>query len=140
VSEERKLLAKAYRDNGDLGAADYIEAGRDLTPDTQIALLAIRDALAAQPPQPQREGIPGWFKAALRASAESGNDLIVSQSEAQAVLASLPAAASVEAGERAQIVAWLRSEEPDSILVECLAKAIERGDHLTAKGKDQADG
>ncbi|WP_341209838.1 hypothetical protein [uncultured Sphingomonas sp.] len=42
----RTILAKAYRDNGDIGAANYIEAGHDLQPDTQVHLLAIRDALA----------------------------------------------------------------------------------------------
>jgi len=42
----RAILAKAYRDNGDIGAANYIEAGHDLLPDTQVHLLAIRDALA----------------------------------------------------------------------------------------------
>ena len=101
----------------------------------------------------------------------------------------LPAAASVEAGERAQIVAWLRSEASKRIAVTCicdqqrsldsqeafrsgcscmaaggigfgklpgallcrdtyeemwdsiapkLIDAIERGEHLAAKGKDQA--
>jgi len=45
----RDLLAQAYQDNGDLGAAGYIRSGHDLTPDTQIALLAIKDALALSP-------------------------------------------------------------------------------------------
>jgi len=41
----RQILAKAYRDNGDIGAANYIEGGSDLLPDTQVHLLAIQDAL-----------------------------------------------------------------------------------------------
>lgn len=49
ASKARAILAKAYRDNGDLGAANYVEAGLDLTPDTQVHLLAIIDALANRP-------------------------------------------------------------------------------------------
>ncbi len=44
-AKARQLLAKAYRDNGDIGSANYVEAGHDVTPDTQIALLAILDAI-----------------------------------------------------------------------------------------------
>lgn len=59
-----------------------------------------------------------------------------------AAISTLPAAASVEAGERAQIVAWLRGHDHGAPLTIArqLADAIERGDHLAAKGKDQADG
>lgn len=46
----RSILAKAYRDNGDLGAANYIAAGHDLLPDTQVHLLAIQDALEPTTP------------------------------------------------------------------------------------------
>lgn len=58
-SEARELLAKAYADNGDLGAARYIRGGFDLYPDTRIALLAICDALAtrAAPPAMDREAV-----------------------------------------------------------------------------------
>ena len=41
----RALLAETYRDNGDLGSANYVAAGHDITPDTQIALLAIVTAI-----------------------------------------------------------------------------------------------
>ena len=44
--EPRQLLAQAYLDNGDYGSAATIRSGHDLAPDTQIALLAIKDALA----------------------------------------------------------------------------------------------
>jgi hypothetical protein len=44
--EPRQLLAQAYLDNGDYGSAATIRSGHDLTPNTQIALLAIKNALA----------------------------------------------------------------------------------------------
>lgn len=72
----RDLLAQAYQDNGDLGAAGYIRSGHDLTPDTQIALLAIKDALALSPqtlPAPgEVEALPvGYTNPALLARAKS---------------------------------------------------------------------
>jgi hypothetical protein len=66
-SEARELLAKAYADTGDLGAARYIRGGFDLYPDTRIALLAICDALStrAAPPAMDREAVDDKAVSAL---------------------------------------------------------------------------
>ncbi len=63
AAHARVLLANAYRDNGDLGASHHVLSGFDLTPDTQIALLAIRDALAETAATPVEAGADvaeGW--------------------------------------------------------------------------------
>lgn len=111
---------------------------------------------AIQPPhEAQREAAT---EAAFRAIAGDEADPHMSpetwehaEAVAQAILSTLPAAASVEAGERAQIVAWLRDlaenhERPFGLVedygsrwaLKHAADAIERGEHMAAKGKDQA--
>ena len=98
---------------------------------------------AAQPPQPQREGVIDRIGKLLHDDpACKGRVTVDTIMEIAALVAfpSLPAAASVEAGERAQIVApkWLHAED-------CEAMQRPRADctcvpTLAAKGKDQTDG
>jgi hypothetical protein len=70
----RELLAAAYRDNGDFGAAYCIAAGGDLLPDTQIALLAIREALS----RPAGDGWRGQIEDGLKAFCASTPDFDMS--------------------------------------------------------------
>jgi hypothetical protein len=44
IPNERRLLASAYRDNGDIGGANAIIDGANVSSETPLALVAIRDA------------------------------------------------------------------------------------------------
>jgi len=81
------------------------------------AALAMQEYITrveATPPSPAsdtmlREAIPSWFKVALQASAESGNVLILNQTDAKDVLATLtqPEPTAQQAAGEAEAVAWM---------------------------------
>ena len=107
----------------------------------RAAMNAARPAIDATPAE--RALYDERYKADHAAEREHFSTAIQLAHVARSILSTLPAAASIEAGERAQIVAFIKTLDPYphlSTQYAYMASRIERGEHRAAKGRDQADG